>query len=62
MRLDSLVPYHGHNLPGVLAALIGVGLVALAFKAQTRSLRLLLVLVAAALFAGAGWWVTHIRS
>jgi high-affinity Fe2+/Pb2+ permease len=45
-----------HDLPTGVAALIGIVLLFLLFKARKSFSKVILFLVAAGLFAGAFWW------
>ncbi|MHC1766637.1 MAG: hypothetical protein AB9869_20420 [Verrucomicrobiia bacterium] len=62
MNLASIFPFHGHNLPALIAILFGVAFMCLVFKAARLVGKIVLFLTASALFAGAYWWITHIRS
>ncbi len=62
MNLDRFIPFHGHNLPALIGAVAGLFCLFLVFKARKLVPKLVLLLAAAALLAGAFWWVTHIRS
>lgn len=62
MNLASIFPFHGHNVPALIAFLFGVGFLCLVFKAPRAVTKVVLLLTAVALFAGAFWWITHIRS
>jgi hypothetical protein len=62
MNFDPYFPFHGHNLPAVVAGLFGVLFLVLVFKAPKLVAKLVLLVAALALFAGAYWWVIHIRS
>ena len=53
---------HGHNLPAFAGVLAGLVLLFLVFKAGKLVTKLVLFLTAAAFFAGAYWWFTHIWS
>jgi high-affinity Fe2+/Pb2+ permease len=53
---------HGHDLPAYLGLLVGIVLVFLMFKAEKLVEKLVLLLIAAVLFAGAIWWFNHIQS
>jgi hypothetical protein len=48
-----------HDLPTGGAALIGIVLLLLMFKAEKFFLKLAIFLIAAVLFAGAYWWHNH---
>jgi hypothetical protein len=60
MNLDKLRNFFDnsglHDLPTGVAALIGIVLLVLIFKARKSFTKVMLVLVAAGLFAGAYWW------
>jgi len=60
MNLDKLRDFldsHGmYDVPTGVAALIGIVLLILIFKARKSGTRIILFLVAAGLFAGAYWW------
>jgi energy-coupling factor transporter transmembrane protein EcfT len=62
MNSDSLFPFHGHNLPAATVLLAGIAFLFLVFKAGKLVTKVVLFLIAAACFAGAYWWVTHIRN
>jgi hypothetical protein len=62
MNFDPWFPFHGHNLPAAIGVLAGMVLLFLVFKVGKRVTKLVLFLIAAACFAGAYWWVSHIRS
>lgn len=62
MNANSLFVYHGHNLPAVAGVLAGSVLLFLAFRVKRLAMKLALFLIAAACFAAAYWWITHIRS
>jgi hypothetical protein len=60
MNLDSIRDFfdsHGiHDLPTGGAGLIGIVLLVLVFRVRKAGARIILLLVAAGLFAGAYWW------
>ena len=60
MNLDSIRDFfdsHGiHDLPTGGAGLIGIVLLILVFRVRKAGTRIILLLVAAGLFAGAYWW------
>ncbi len=62
MNLDRFAPFHGHNLPAMIGFLVGLGCLWLVFKVGKFVARVVLCLIAAVLFAGAYWWITHIQS
>ena len=45
-----------HDLPTGVGALIGIVLLILIFKTRKSATKIILLLVAAGLFAGAYWW------
>lgn len=63
MNLDSVKDFFSnlsvHHLPTGVAALIGIVLLVLVFKAGKFLTKLVFFLLAAALFAGAYWWHYH---
>jgi hypothetical protein len=63
MNLDSIKDFFSslslRDLPVGAAVLIGVVLLLLVLKAGKFVTKMLLLLVAVALFAGAYWWRTH---
>ncbi len=59
--LENLGKVHGHNIPAVIAILIGLGFLFFVFKANKLFDKLMLLLLALCLFAAAGWWCSHIR-
>jgi hypothetical protein len=60
MNLDKLKDFfnnHGlHELPTGAAALIGIVVLVLIFKAKKSMAKVILLLIAIGLFAGAYWW------
>ena len=62
MNSNAWFPYHGHNLPAAAGMLAGMVFLFLVSKAERRMMKLVLFLSAAALFAAAYWWATHIRN
>jgi hypothetical protein len=60
MNLDKLRNFFDssgmHDLPTGVAALVGIVLLFLIFRARKSFTRVILFLVAAGLFAGAYWW------
>lgn len=63
MHFDKLKEFVSHlslrDLPTGAAALAGIILLFLVFKAGKTFTKLLFVFIAVALFAGAYWWQTH---
>ncbi len=63
MNLDSIKNFFSnlstHDLPAGGAGLVGIVLLVLVFKSGKSANRLLLFLIAIALFAGAWWWHQH---
>ena len=63
MNLDTIKDFFNsfslHDLPAGGAALVGVILLVLVFKAGKTANRFLLILIAVGLFAGAWWWHAH---
>jgi hypothetical protein len=63
MNLDNIKEFFSnlssHDLPAGGAGLVGVVLLVLVFKTGKSANRLLLFLIAIALFAGAWWWHQH---
>ena len=53
---------HGHNLPAIVGALVGIAFLFLVFKARDVVMKVVFLLIAAAVFAAAYWWFAHIRS
>jgi hypothetical protein len=63
MNLDNLKDFfkglNKHDLPTGVAALAGIVLLFLIFKSGKFFMKLVFLLIAAALFAAAYWWHTH---
>ena len=59
---DHLAHLRGHDLPAGAGVLAGVVFLFLVFKTGKIVNKLVFLLLAAALFAGAYWWFTHFRS
>ena len=63
MNLDKIKEFFSNlgtqDLPSGGAALVGIILLVLVFKARKMTHRFLMFLVAIGLFAGAWWWHTH---
>ena len=63
MNLDKIKEFFSnlgnHDLPAGVAALIGIVLLFLLFKTGKFFMKLVFLLVAVGLFAGAYWWHTH---
>ncbi len=63
MNLNSLKDFFSnlnlHHVPTGAAVLVGLVLLVLVFKAGKFLAKLLFLVVALALFAGAYWWHTH---
>jgi hypothetical protein len=61
-QLKSVGTFHGHLLPTGVGVLAGIVFLILVFKTGKAFTKLVLFLIAAAFFAAAYWWFTHIRS
>ena len=63
MNLDKIKEFLNnlsiHDLPTGAAALVGIVLLLLVFKAGKFFIKFLLFLIAIGLLAGAWWWHTH---
>ena len=61
-QLKAVGTFHGHLLPAVVGVLAGMFFLFLGFKAEKLVTKLVLLLIAVALFGAAYWWFTHIRN
>jgi hypothetical protein len=63
MNLDKIKEFFSnlsaHDMPTGAAALVGIVLLLLMFKAGKFFIKFLLFLIAIGLIAGAWWWHTH---